>query len=353
MKKYSNPLHEKPLNELEDLYKLAEEAEQAGCELMNDLRSSNYGVFDGLLHTVEYRMILRKIELFNSLYLNLNIPALTEKEINDLRSELDLVGEEDYSDFSIGVERDYYDDDFCNYTEVCYNGELNNLIAKFTSLDGVGDFKECQFDCRGENNYDALSTFLCRLKDKDLLDSPSSLIIESGVLFTAPYSACTIEMDGEDIDIDSDRLLNAVFGGDEEILEKIIEKNTDEEYAILSELYYVRSKKIGLALEAANDTEKKPLLEKVVNKMSNLFYLVDTDSSFKDSGISDGDFFLSYASMSNMESEEGEGAPMVLRGMGLKLYGFIAQELADRILSVEKKKGKEVKPEIDVRVKTA
>ncbi len=353
MKKYSNPLHGKSLKELENLVSLVGEAEQAGCDLMNDLRSSNYyGCFDGALHTVEYRMILRKIELLNSLYLNLNIPALTEEELKEIRQDLDLVGDEEYSEFAIGTESDYYDDDFCNYSEVCYNGRLNCLVAKFTSLDGVGDFKECQLDCRGENRYDALLNFVYQLKDKDLLDDPSSSIVKSAISFVTPYSL-EIEQNNEVLNVDEDFVSKSVFEGDELAIDTLIKADEDD-FAILSELYYARSKKVGQALNAdkdASDNEKK-LLERVANKMGNLFYLVDTYSSCGDTGISDGNFFISYASLANMDSNEGEGVSMVLRGMSMKFYGFVAQELADRILSAEKKKRKEAKPDVNVRVKT-
>lgn len=319
---------------------------------MNDMRSSGYGAFDGILHTVEYRMILRKIELYHSLYEKLGMPV---PAMDKVYSDLNVQGDGEYSEYSMGEMSEYYDDDYANYSELLYNYRLADFIQEFTSLGGIGDFKESVRACAGELPIEALVDFVTDLRAKDLWDNVSSDFVGYVAGYLTPYDGYEIQgkiISGEEI-------VNAVCSCDSSIFDPIFESDDDDSFLRLNELYYIRSKKLGTAtsvveahVKEGTQTPEDKLFLKVQEELANV-YLVTCSSCRWGNGLTEsGEFYSAFVSLADAESDEGEGVPLILRHLPIKFYGYVCQELADRILSAEKKKRKEVKPEINVRVKT-
>jgi hypothetical protein len=352
VKKYSNPLHGKSLKELEDLVSLVEGAEKAQCSFMNDMRSSGYGIFDGVLHTVEYRMILRKIELYHALYEQLGIPV---PSMGGVYSALDVQGDCEYSECSMGGESEYYDDDYAAYAECLEDYQLADFIQEFTSLENVGDFKESVRACAGELPIEALVDFVTDLRAKDLWDNVSSDFVGYAAGYLTPYDG--YEIQGKNIS--GEEVVNAVCSCDSSIFDSMLEYYDDDSFLRLNELYYVRSKKLGAAtsiveahVKEGTQTPEDKLFLEAQEELANV-YLVTCSSCRWENGLTEsGEFYSAFVSLADAESDEGDGVPLILRHLPVKFYGIVCQELADRILSAEKKKRKEVKPEINVRVKT-
>ncbi len=353
MKKFSNPLHVKTLDELSELVSTVKRAEGAQCSFMNDMRSSGYGQFDGMLHTVEYRMILRKIELYHALYETLGIPT---PEMSSVYADLTFQGDSSYSEYSLGEEQEFYDDDYSNYCEILYDLELSEFLEEFTSVAGVGDFKESVL--LGNENYpfETLVEAVDDLKSKDLWDEVSSDFIEYAAGYNVPYNGFELE-DGS---ISGEDAIKGICDSDYDITERILAMEEDNDTFIrLNEIYYIRSKKVGAALlvaeehkKSGNATPEEELFLTVQDELATV-YLVTCMSCRWGNGITEsGDFYSAFVSLADAESDEGEGVPLILRHLPIKLYGYVAQELADRILSAEKKKSKkkEVEP-ANVRVK--
>jgi hypothetical protein len=318
------------LKEIASLIQKVHDAEERGCDMLNDIRRSGYGAFDGCLLPQEYNMILRKAEIYSALYKKLGIEPGCE--IND--DLVETLGENSITtQFGIDCDRDYFDDDFEKYQEVMYDDSVINFFSSFTSLADVGDFEEIRVDGCVDEFYDVARFFVNRCREKDLLTPETTEVARYIVNSFIPYGD-----DGEDV-------LRAVFEENVQKLDEAWEDEIDDYDCMrLNEIYFVSSKKLGQVVSVLEQKKSKgeaySELELVFLKVINdWFYLMQVEcySCYNERGHAlDGTYYLAFVNMANAETDEGDGVPIVLRNLPFKLYGIVLQELGDRILKVEK-----------------
>ncbi len=277
-------------------------------------RNDYYDNYPGYIDSMGFQLIRRRCEIYSALYKSIGIETEEIPEIPACDGAKVFMSslEEDDGPTDETIE-DYYS---------AFDDDITKWFKEFTTVSHIGDFKEIQ-----------TAGYEMEIEDIPLFYSDAS---SYGFL--------------------SDKVMDMFLSAARDILPEVQEDEYHDflsgdlddgdpydfdDYIYYNEMIIIRSKKVGQALsflqsKPGRRSETEALFLKIVN---DLFFVnhITTGSSITLDGVEkrmDGEvgYTLAECHSTCPDQEEGSGVPCVLRNLPMKLYAYMLQELADRIL---------------------